>query len=132
VKERAYARFARCLLAHSHPSRATGRLAERESVASIQVPPQPTRSAAGSPKGSRRSQANKVQGGAASLSCFIISDAAIAAPCSAKSCSRSPQRMNRHRGRSQPKRGEPLFEPSNPPSSRASRVRAGVEPRRLL
>src|SRR6185503_17351626 len=30
------------------------------------------------------------------------------------------------------KRGEPLFEPSNPPSSRASRVRAGVEPRRLL
>ena len=28
------------------------------------------------------------------------------------------------------RRGEPLFEPSNPPSSRASRVGAGVEPRR--
>jgi len=74
------------------------------------LPAQP----AGSRNASRLRQCNKVQGGAASLSCFIISDAAIAAPCSTKSCSRSPQRMNRHRGRSQPEKRRTSFRAVEP------------------
>jgi hypothetical protein len=40
--------------------------------------------------------------------------AAIAAPCSAKSCSRSPQRPNRYRGRSQPEKRRTSFRAVEP------------------
>lgn len=93
---------------------------------------QQTAQPAGSRNASRLRQSNKGQGGGASLSYLLYFGCSLRRPGTVPSLVHAPSGGRTGiPGHSQPERKRASFRAVNPPSSRASRVGAGVEPRYL-